>query len=77
MSASLTAQDESLGVLNVTEHEDGQPFSRDEVECIRSIADAAAIAIRNQQQTQRLRDSVAVLLLTVGRLAEYRDEETA
>ena len=76
ISTSLVAQNETLGVLNVTEREDGQPFTQDEVDCIRSIADSAAIAIRNHQQTQRLKDSVGVLLLTVGRLAEYRDEET-
>ena len=76
VSTSLVTQDETLGVLNVTDREDGQPFSQDEIDCIRSIADSAAIAIRNVQQRQRLRESVKVLLLTVGRLAEYRDEET-
>ncbi len=76
ISTSLIAQEETLGVLNVTERENGDQFSREEVDCIRSIADSAAIAIRNHQQTQRLKDSVGVLLLTLGRLAEYRDEET-
>jgi response regulator RpfG family c-di-GMP phosphodiesterase len=77
ISTSLATQDETLGVLNVTDRDDGQPFSQDEIDCIRSIADSAAIAIRNLQQRQHLRESVKVLLLTVGRLSEYRDEETA
>ncbi len=76
VTTSLVTQEETLGVLNVTERDDGRPFGRDEADCIRSVADSAAIAIRNHQQTQRLKDSVGVLLLTVGRLAEYRDEET-
>jgi putative two-component system response regulator len=61
----------------VTEREGGQQFEQDEIDCIRSVADSAAIAIRNLHQRKRLRDSIRVLLLTVGRLAEYRDEETA
>jgi len=77
VSTSLATHGEVLGVLNVTDREDDRHFTQDEIDCIRSIADSAAIAIRNVQQRQRLRDSVKVLLLTVGRLAEYRDEETA
>jgi len=79
ISTSLITQDETLGVLNVTDRDDGSAaggFSQDEIDCIRSIADSAAIGVRNAQQRQRLRESVKVLLLTVGRLAEYRDEET-
>jgi len=77
ISTSLAAHEETLGVLNVTEREDGQQFGQEEIDCIRSVADSAAIALRNLQQRRQLRDSIKVLLLTVGRLAEYRDEETA
>ncbi|MCH7813431.1 MAG: response regulator [Planctomycetes bacterium] len=77
ISTSLATHDETIGVLNVTDREDGQPFSQNEIDCIRSTADSAAIAIRNLQQRQRLSESVKVLLLTVGHLAEYRDEETS
>ena len=63
-------------MLNVTEKTDCTAFSEDEIECIRSVADAAAIALANMTRRIRLQQSVRVLLQTVGRLAEYRDEET-
>jgi response regulator RpfG family c-di-GMP phosphodiesterase len=76
VSASLTTQEDTLGVINVTNKEDEVPFTEEEIECIRSIADAGAVALHNQMHRKRLKDAVKVLLLTVGRLAEYRDEET-
>ena len=68
---------EVLGVLNITEKAGGQPFGDEEVACIQSLADSAAIAIHNHYTRTRLERSVHVLLMTVGRLAEFRDEETA
>lgn len=65
-----------LGVVNVTERQDDQPFSQEEVECIRAVADAAAIALDSVERRERLEASVRILLQTVGHLAEYRDEET-
>ena len=76
VSSSFGAEDRIMGVLNVTEKSDDTTFSDDEVECIRSIADAAAIALDNAMRQEQLSQSVRVLLQTVGHLAEYRDEET-
>ncbi len=76
LTASLETQDGVLGVMNVTEKGADNTFSEDEIECIRSVADAAAIALHNILRRDRLKHSVRVLLKTVGRLAEYRDEET-
>ena len=76
ISTSLETQDGVLGVLNVTEKSDSTTFCEDEIECIRSVAGAAAIALANVTRRVRLQQSVRVLLQTVGRLAEYRDEET-
>ncbi len=76
VSTSLEKNDRIIGVLNVTEREDDPPFSNEEVDFIRSIADAAAIALDNALRRERLQRSVGVLLQTVGHLAEYRDEET-
>lgn len=73
---SLATGDGVIGVLNVTEKIDDTSFSDDEIECIRSIADAAAIALDNINRRTQLQQSVRVLLQTVGHLAEYRDEET-
>lgn len=74
--AKLETQDGVLGVLNVTDKPDDTPFSEEEVKCIRSIADAAAIALDNDTRRVQLQQSLRVLLQTVGHLAEYRDEET-
>jgi response regulator RpfG family c-di-GMP phosphodiesterase len=76
ISTSLATKDGVIGVLNVTEKMDDAPFADEEIECIRSIADAAAIALANVDRQSRLKESVRVLLQTVGHLAEYRDEET-
>jgi response regulator RpfG family c-di-GMP phosphodiesterase len=76
ISTSLQTRDGVIGVLNVTDKNDDIPFSDEEIGCIRSIADAAAIALDNVTRRIRLEQSVRVLLRTVGRLAEYRDEET-
>lgn len=76
VSASLESHDGVLGVLNVTERSDDEPFSVEEMECIRSITDASAIALHNILRRTHLEQSVQKLLETVGFLAEYRDEET-
>lgn len=77
IAASLMTQQERLGVLSITDKGDQNPFTPDEIECIRSIADSGAIALNNQIHYERLQRSVNALLLTVGQLAEYRDNETS
>lgn len=76
ISTSLTTRDGIIGVLNITEKPQDGPFCEDEIECIRSIADAAAIALDGITRRGQLEQSVRVLLQTVGHLAEFRDEET-
>lgn len=66
----------AIGVLNLTDRAGSAPFSDEEVDCVRSIADAAAISLTDLGRADRLRDSVRVLLQTLGLLAEFRDEET-
>lgn len=77
VSTSLETGGEILGVLNVTDRQCDDAFSAEEVDCIRAIADSGAIALHNLIRRERLRESVKVLIMTVGRLAEYRDEETS
>ncbi len=76
VSTSLETQDGIIGVLNVTDKTDDSGFPEEEIACIRSIADTAAIALDNVTRRTRLQQSVRVLLQTVGHLAEFRDEET-
>lgn len=75
MCSSFDDRSEILGVVHVAP-ERGSVLSDDDVECLRSIADAAAIAIESIRRRDRLHQSVRVVLKTVGHLAEYRDEET-
>jgi len=76
ISTSLQTPDGIIGVLNVTDKPGDETFTAEEIECIRSIADAGALALDNILRREGLRESVTVLLRTVGHLAEYRDEET-
>ncbi len=75
MCSSFDDQSELLGVVHVAP-EEGTVWCDEDVECLRSIADAAAIATESIRRRDRLHHSVRVLLKTVGHLAEYRDEET-
>ena len=76
VTTSLETKEGVIGVLNITERTDDGPFCEEEVDCIRSIADAAAIALDALARRSRLENSVRILLQTVGHLAEFRDEET-
>lgn len=76
ISTYMVSGSKRLGVLNVTDKENGEPFAAEEIDCICSIADSAAIALHNAEQRSDLKHSLNALLLTVGRLSEYRDEET-
>lgn len=76
VSTSLETPNGVLGVVNVTEKPENEPFSEEEIDCIRSVADAAAIALGNVTSRLSLQQSVRVLLRTLAHLAEYRDEET-
>lgn len=76
VSTSLSTREGVIGIINVTEKTDDSPFSEEQIECIRSVADATAIALANVDRQNRLQESVRVLVQTVGNLAEYRDEET-
>ncbi|MHC5112310.1 MAG: HD domain-containing phosphohydrolase [Planctomycetota bacterium] len=76
MSTSMQSDNAVFGVLNITDKDDGATFTEEEIECIRSIADAAAIALNNVERREWQEESVTILLRTLGHLAEYRDEET-
>ncbi len=65
-----------LGVINVTNKYGDAPFQEEEIEGIRSIADAAAIALDGLSRQEQLELSVSTLVRTVAHLAEYKDEET-
>lgn len=76
VSTSLETQGNVIGVLNATDKENDTLFADEEIECIRSVADATAIALDNVTRQRHMQQSVRILLRTVGHLAEFRDEET-
>lgn len=76
VSTYLNSREQRLGVLNVTDKPGGVHFTTDEVEMLSSISTAAAIALHNLEHEVTLKRSIRALLLTVGRLSEYRDEDT-
>jgi len=76
VSTVLVSPSGPIGVLNVADPEDGRPLSMEALAGLRAVADAAAIALRNQirlLERNEARDAVIVALAT---LAEYRDPET-
>jgi response regulator RpfG family c-di-GMP phosphodiesterase len=76
LDTSLETRDSVIGVLNVTDKTDDSPFCEEEIDCIRSITDATAIALDRFNRRIRLQQSVRVLLHTLGHMAEFRDPET-
>lgn len=76
LATYMTNLDQPLGVLNVTDKPDGTAFTSDEIEVICSIGVSAGIALHNVEHERDLQRSIRALLLTVGRLSEYRDEDT-
>ncbi len=76
VSSASGGEDGIIGVLNVTGRSDEKPYTEEEIDCLQSLASAAAIALENFDRRDQLEQSVRVLLQTVGHLAEYRDEET-
>ena len=76
LSHALRSSEHVVGVLNITERENGRPFEPKDLEYIRLICNGAATAIDdalNRQARDEARDSIVVALAT---LAEYRDTDT-
>ncbi len=72
----LKAAHRVVGVLVVAEPLTGRPYDEDEVETLKAVADAAAIAIHNQIRLQERNQAQEAIILALARLAEHRDPET-
>jgi HD-GYP domain-containing protein (c-di-GMP phosphodiesterase class II)/signal transduction histidine kinase len=55
ISCPLTSRDKMLGVININDKKDGLPFSEDEFNLLKVIADQAAIALENAVLMNQLR----------------------
>ncbi|NLX14737.1 MAG: response regulator [Phycisphaerales bacterium] len=72
MSTALRSHDGAIGVLNVTEKQDHQEYSNEDVQTCRQIAQTAALALEHamvRKQLDATRDSI---ILSMARLSEYR-----
>ncbi|GMU23551.1 MAG: hypothetical protein AMXMBFR13_36290 [Phycisphaerae bacterium] len=75
-SAALATPDGPVGVLNVTDRHDGASYDEESLETLRTISEAAAIAILNQIRREERDDARDATILALAKLAEHRDPET-
>jgi len=74
--ASLATPSGPIGVLNVTDRLDGTAYDEESLACLEAIAEAAAIAIRNQIRLKERNEARDATILALANLAEHRDPET-
>jgi putative two-component system response regulator len=76
LSKALTTSEHVVGVLNITDHEGGAPFSAADLSNLDMICNMAAVEINNLL-TQRARDDAYDSIVTaLATLVEYRDDNT-
>ncbi len=75
-SSSLVTPGGPVGVLNVTGRIGGAGYDEESVAGLRAIAEAGAIAIRNQIRLQERNEARDATILALAKLAEHRDPET-
>mgnify|MGYP003385900164 CR=1 FL=1 len=76
ISMPMVSSGESVGVLNITGREDNTPFSEQEINGARAIAESAAIALVSQHHQEQRNQAQEAIILALATLAEYRDPET-
>jgi len=72
----LRASEGPIAVLNVTEKLDGSDYKPQEIEMLRQLAQAAALAlsdIQTHQKLDQIRDSI---IISMAKLSEFRHEAT-
>jgi response regulator RpfG family c-di-GMP phosphodiesterase len=73
VSTSMRTESGPVGVLNVTDRLDGKRYTPEEIDCLRSIADTAAVAIQNHLRRIELDQSRDATIIALAKLAESRD----
>ncbi len=76
VSALLLTPSGPVGVLNITDPAGGRPYDGDQLAGLRAIAEAAAIALRNQMRLRERNEARDAIILALAKLAEHRDPET-
>lgn len=77
VSAPFGSGNEILGVLNVTDHTGGAPFTAGQLEYVTLIASIAGSALQTLLHRQSRDDARDLIVVALARLAEHRDNETA
>ena len=76
VSAPLLTPSGPVGVLNLAEPAGQQPFDADQLALLRTLAEASAIALRNQMRLRERNEARDATILALAKLAEHRDPET-
>jgi len=76
ISCPLISRDKLLGVININDKKDGTPFTEDEFNLLRVIADQAAIALENAFLMNQLRAKAAELEEINRKLIEVDVDKT-
>ncbi len=75
-SNALTVPNKVVGVLNVTERHDKQPFGPHELEYLDLICNMAASALEQYESAQARENAHAAIVIGLAKLAEHRDSDT-
>ncbi len=76
ISTPLGGAGSVLGVLNVTERIDGQPYGQNELEYIELIGKVAAVTIQDLSARHARDQASDSIMLALAKLAEHRDNDT-
>lgn len=74
--AFLVTPSGPVGVLSVAGRQGGQPYESEDLANLRALAEAAAIALRNEIRRQERDDARDSTILALAALAEHRDPDT-
>ncbi|MBV1959213.1 MAG: response regulator [Pseudomonadales bacterium] len=76
ISMPMISSDQAIGVLNITGHSTGKPFSEEDISRALAIAESAATALAGQYHQQQRDQAQEAIILALATLSEYRDPET-
>ncbi len=75
-SRALVVPNKVVGVLNVTERHDRQPFGANELEYLDLVCNMAASALEQHESGQAREHAHAAIVIGLAKLAEHRDSDT-
>lgn len=76
VSSALSSAEKVVGVLNITERAQSEPFQPHELEAVDLISNLAASAIHACQSRMARDDARDSIVVAMAKLAEYRDTDT-